>query len=244
MSPYLCWRQLQRIGQSNHHHPWSSSYHQARLKEPQDALFWICLLWYFEELPTLSTRPGTHLLNRFNQGLLRSKKQPNKPGIYRDICSPHSHPGTVGLVHEDLSPPFLMWTPRAIAWSLWPWHWLVLRTSLPILPLQSPVLMLWVGTTQFSSESKLHAFSLIQGRVFLLCQFSFPKREKKGKKCRRGIFRAPPFRGSVCLAQAISVFTLYFYTSWTLGTTCSAVANTPINLHSPVFVLVTSQKWG
>lgn len=32
------------------------------------------------------------------------------PGIYRDTCLPHSHPGTLVLGHGDFSPPLAMWT--------------------------------------------------------------------------------------------------------------------------------------
>lgn len=162
---------------------------------------------------TFRTSWNTDLLIRLSQGLLRSKKQPNKPGIYRDICSRHSHPGTVGLAHEDLSPPFVMWTPRVIAWSLWPWHWLVLRTSLPILPLQSPVLMLWVGTTQFSPESKLYAFSLIQGRgEFSFCANSLFQRGKRKERNAVEAFSEPHPSEAVSAWHKPSVFLLYIFT--------------------------------
>lgn len=59
MSLPLCWWHLQRIVQSNQHHPGLTSPHHARLEEPQDALSWICLFWYFEELPTVPTPPET-----------------------------------------------------------------------------------------------------------------------------------------------------------------------------------------
>lgn len=224
--------------------------HQARLEEPQDALSWICLLWCFEELLTVCTCPETQTYCPGSAavcwGPQTAQQAWDVPGHLTPFPSRHlwvrhtrnsalhfscgHHKSLLG--HSGLDTGSC-WGPLCPSYPWRAWYWcfeLVLQSSAPRA----------ACTLEPWCPQLLHAFSLIQGRVLLLCQFCFPKRKNKGKKCHT----APPFRGSVCLAQAISVFILYFYTSWTLRTTCSAVANTPINLHSPVFVLVTSQKWG
>lgn len=82
----------------------------------------------------------------------------------------------------------------------------MLRTTLPILPPQSPVLTLWVGITQFSRKSNLHLTATVplaaarllfnsgERRVFLFCWFPFLKRKKKGKKskCYKGVLEPHP----------------------------------------------------
>lgn len=253
MSPYLCWWQLQRVSQSNQHNPSLTSHHQVKLEELQDALSWICLLWYFEELPTVFSTPhGT---------------QTYWPDSAEVFWGPRTSPKSLGCTRTSRPIPIQAW---------WVWHmrisalhfWCGQQKSLlghsgldtgsywgPLCP--SYPCRAWYWCFEFvwhSSPLKaactlqpwcpqlLHAFSLIKRgeESFSFVTIFLFKRKKKGKKCHT----APPFRDSVCLAQATSVFILYFYMSWTLGTTCSTVANTPINLHSPVFVLVTSQKWG
>lgn len=132
----------------------------------------------------------------------------------------------------------------------------MLRTTLPILPPQSPVLKLWVGITQFSPKSNLHLTATVplaaarllfnsgERRVFLLCRFPFLKRKKKEKKskCYKGVLEPHPSE-ALSAWHRPSVFLLHIFTHPELWELHVQLWQThPFHLHSPVFVLVPHPK--
>lgn len=122
----------------------------------------------------------------------RSKKQPNKPEMYQDI-SPHSHPGTVGLAHEDFSALHfwcghhksllghsglgtgLCWGPLCPSYPCRAWYWCFELVSHSCPPRAACILQPWC-------PQLLHTFSLIQRRVFLFFPILLSKEEKERKE--------------------------------------------------------------
>ena len=229
------------MSQPDHRQPRLTSHYQARLGEPLDALSWTCLLRYFGELSTLFTPPETQTCwpdsSKVRWGPSKSlgcTGTSARPTPVQALWVWHTgtsvlhlwcghHQSMLGRYGLDIK---LCWGPLC---PFYP-HRAQYRCFEPVITHFSPASNLHLTATAPSAAARLLFKSGAKKESFPLVLTPLSKEEKEGKEIQMlyGRFGAPPFSGTVCLAQAISVLTAYFYTSWTLGTACSAVASTPI----------------